>query len=282
VSTDEIGLAQLRDGTDLIRIGRPLRPEIAVWRYGRRFLARRLRWWLAVTPQRVGTGTGVAVGAAAGAAAIGGLPPLALALGLAAPVVGLFAYFGSAQREATRHTMWALSAEGQPFAITAGQGLLASIQAADNPEGWALIVRATGKLREELAGERAVTVLGMLMTYVNRAGARTGQIHAALAELDQRTDAPSYLAHVAREVSTRTWFDQSLPDLPAETRLAIEMAAHERLERRAFEGELAELKHAWREAEEIAAIADNLLVPPEVTRWLRRRSHGAHNPPIDA
>jgi hypothetical protein len=42
-------------------------------------------------------------------------------------------------------------------------------------------------------------------------------------------------------------------------RLALEMAANEDSERRAMEGELAELEAAWREAEEIAAIADNLL-----------------------
>jgi hypothetical protein len=37
------------------------------------------------------------------------------------------------------------------------------------------------------------------------------------------------------------------------------MAAHEDAERRAVEGELKELETAWRNAEEIAAIADNLL-----------------------
>jgi hypothetical protein len=39
------------------------------------------------------------------------------------------------------------------------------------------------------------------------------------------------------------------------------MAAHEESERRALEGELAELERAWQEAEEIAAIADGLLLP---------------------
>jgi hypothetical protein len=37
------------------------------------------------------------------------------------------------------------------------------------------------------------------------------------------------------------------------------MAANEDAERRAMQGELTELETAWREAEEIAAIADNLL-----------------------
>src|SRR5262249_23653387 len=52
--------------------------------------------------------------------------------------------------------------------------------------------------------------------------------------------------------------------LPGPHRLALEMALHEEAERRAIEGELAELERAWREAEEIAGIADSLLVPEGV------------------
>lgn len=50
----------------------------------------------------------------------------------------------------------------------------------------------------------------------------------------------------------------ALLDLPLVDRLALEMAAHEEAERRALEGELAELEAAWREADEIATIADAL------------------------
>jgi hypothetical protein len=39
------------------------------------------------------------------------------------------------------------------------------------------------------------------------------------------------------------------------------MAAHEETERRALEGELAVLEEAWRDAEEIAAIADDMFLP---------------------
>lgn len=39
------------------------------------------------------------------------------------------------------------------------------------------------------------------------------------------------------------------------------MALHEEQERRALEGELKALEAAWRRAEEIAAIADDLLLP---------------------
>lgn len=51
----------------------------------------------------------------------------------------------------------------------------------------------------------------------------------------------------------------SLLDVPLVDRLALEIAAHEETERRALEGELAELEAAWREADEIATIADALL-----------------------
>jgi hypothetical protein len=47
--------------------------------------------------------------------------------------------------------------------------------------------------------------------------------------------------------------------LPDVDRLALEMAANEDAERRALRGELRQLEEAWREAEEVAAIADHIL-----------------------
>jgi hypothetical protein len=43
VSTDNIGLARLRDGLELVRVGPALRPEFAAWRYGDQFGRRRRR-----------------------------------------------------------------------------------------------------------------------------------------------------------------------------------------------------------------------------------------------
>ena len=40
-STENIGLARHREGLELVRIGRPLRPEFAAWRYGDQFGRRR-------------------------------------------------------------------------------------------------------------------------------------------------------------------------------------------------------------------------------------------------
>jgi hypothetical protein len=51
----------------------------------------------------------------------------------------------------------------------------------------------------------------------------------------------------------------ALLDVPLVDRLALEMAAHEESERRALEGELEALQEAWREADEIATIADAIL-----------------------
>ncbi len=65
--------------------------------------------------------------------------------------------------------------------------------------------------------------------------------------------------------------------MPQPTKLALEMALHEEQERRALQGELKELEAAWRQAEEIAAIADDLLLPEGTAEFLeenRPRNEG--------
>src|SRR5439155_9555245 len=46
VATGHIGLGKLNDRTELVRIGEPLRPEFAAWRYGDQFGRRRRRQML--------------------------------------------------------------------------------------------------------------------------------------------------------------------------------------------------------------------------------------------
>ena len=58
--------------------------------------------------------------------------------------------------------------------------------------------------------------------------------------------------------------------MPKATRLALEMVLHEENERRALEGELWRLRLAWKEAEEIAAIADDLLLPDYIRTFIKR------------
>ena len=66
------------------------------------------------------------------------------------------------------------------------------------------------------------------------------------------------------------WHYTGLDGYPGHMRLAFEMAAHEETERSALEGELQQLETDWREAEEIAAIADNLFLPKSVSDFMER------------
>ena len=77
-------------------------------------------------------------------------------------------------------------------------------------------------------------------------------------------------ADFVRDVARQAAAAGRVLNLPNATRLALEMASHEESERRAMEGELALLEAAWKQAEEIAKIADNLLVPPSVDEFVER------------
>src|SRR5918997_6850335 len=71
-STNNVGLARLRSGLELVRIGAPLRPEFAAWRYGAKFSRRRRDAQLVA-----GAGAALTVAASAAAAPIVG-PALAI------------------------------------------------------------------------------------------------------------------------------------------------------------------------------------------------------------
>ena len=68
-----------------------------------------------------------------------------------------------------------------------------------------------------------------------------------------------------------------LDRIPQTVLLAMEMAAHEDIERRAMEGELAILEAAWKQAEEIASIADNLLTPGSVEDQFAQLTRSGEN-----
>src|SRR5437762_3292450 len=161
VSTDNIGLAKLREGLELVRIGDALRPEMAAWRYGDQFGRRRRKSMLLT---------------AAGVAAVGGL-----------------------------------------------------------------------------------IVLGPM----------TGIIAGGPARLFERY-APEPRRYDTRRFPSRIMEDSGhvLSSLPKEVRVALEMASHEEQERRALEGELALLEAAWKEAEEVAQIADDMFLPASTSARL--------------
>jgi hypothetical protein len=97
-------------------------------------------------------------------------------------------------------------------------------------------------------------------------------VQEAVARIEAAGDPERYLRRIGREVAPkdpphgygRPLFPGKpglIHKLPAPTRLALEMALHEEQEMRALAGELVDLELAWREAEEIAHIADNMFTP---------------------
>jgi hypothetical protein len=65
LATENIGLARVAEGTDLVRIGKPQRPEFAAWRYGDQLVRRRRR---EITNGLIGVVVGTTAAALGGAA----------------------------------------------------------------------------------------------------------------------------------------------------------------------------------------------------------------------
>lgn len=277
VSTDNIGLARLRDGTDLVRIGTPLRPEFAAWRYGDQFGRRRLKHAM-----MIGAG---AVGAAS---ALAGLYTLGGGLLLTMPIMHLFVLTGALQAEGGGYPAMTLSDGSYIRAI--GHSRLIDMPSA--PEQWGIEVgfsELRGPLdsgahrplrdpwakgdklvgRVAIPGITALPLLRQVLPRVNRAGASGTLIRDGVQLIDD-AGGPERFAQWAT-TQRRAWASRStygdtgdLAQIPEAARLAFEMSLHEDSERRALEGELSLLHDAWQREEEIAAIADGLVVPPRV------------------
>jgi hypothetical protein len=147
-----------------------------------------------------------------------------------------------------------------------------------------------------LSGKDAERAAQQLLPTVNRFGGSKAEVQRAVGVLETAGSAAAALTRVQRTLgakdSDKKWKRKSshfgevveklpgvLHGMPTHERLALEMALHEESERRAMEGELAELEAAWREAEEIAHIADTMFVTPaveeSVDRLKRARALGA-------
>ncbi len=280
-STANIGLAEVPPGFGLVRIGSPLKPEMAAWRYGRY-----LQEWLP--------------GAHDLGAKVGYLADRAV--GIVAAQLGI--------RRDYDVMMW-LRLHHRPDRVVAlaesGSGLVpirirdlehAELKRPDPGEGWRLVVpHAGGGLT--LFGDRGLSVAGKLLARLNGRGAPEQAVQYAVAKLSDAANPDGYFARVAA-IALRSWWGRHpegllppavpvleatdserlalhltkrsfwgrggfgsepttvLPRLPLVDRLALEMAANDDTERRALEGELALLEWAYREAETLAAISDGL------------------------
>lgn len=262
VSTDQIGLARLPDGLELVRIGQPQRPEFAAWRYGDQFGRRRLRYFTRAT---------------LGIGALGALYAGGTAAGVA---LGGFTYFfmqlGQRIVEGDPKTVIARVTPDEGGQVTVRRKHLKHVQLErEGADDWSLGLPAGKKRIVRVTGADAVRTAGLLLPSLNRAGGAQRTVRDAVSLLEAQSDPARYFAATAKTMRHRD--SRKVAELPATVRLALEMASHEESERRAMEGELAQLAAAWQAAEEIAAISDDLLLPRGITERLAsiRRALGS-------
>jgi hypothetical protein len=260
MSTDEIGLARLREGLELVRIGEPLRPEFAAWRYGDQFGRRRRRAMLWTAAGIAATGAVVAGAAAIGGGVVGGvhmIPQLIANLPVRARVKTKDGRVLKVRKQ---------NLEKARFLLDQGAG------------SWSVYVKhSVGE--DVFSGDESVRVTGLLLPGLNEMIGTKPVIDDAVSRIEEAGDPEAYLTRVANEVErqadrdSRAVFKKKpglINRLPKPTKLAIEMAVHEEQERRALAGELLVLEAAWREAEEIAQIADDMFVPDEAKEFIER------------
>jgi len=247
VSTDNIGLARLPEGLELVRIGAPQRPEFAAWRYGDQFGRRRRRAFVVGGAVAVGVGAVLVAGSAAGIG-MGGFG-------------GIWGNLPSMMKGFQKVRLRTDSGE----LLTVRGSALAGVKLLRGDEPVLAIPRRMGK-QVEFEGAEALRLAGRLLPKINSAGGNKKAVQEAVAALDSHQGSERYLHNFFEKPRRKFFSDQEKPvsALPAAERLALEMALHEEAERRAIEGELGVLAAAWAEAEAIAKIADKLLVPEEV------------------
>lgn len=256
-STDQIGLGRVREGTDLIRIGEPLRPEFAAWRYARNFQQRRNRTYAAL-------GVTVAVTAGlmvAGAPVMGAFGPLLAALKWQMEKRNELGRAQQFMRQSVEREFGEKPKEYRRIAVR--------IISSNDDTGWALRFALDGKFLD-FHGKEALHVAHIVAPAVNAMGASPGAVNDAVDEIESSGSPDALFKRVLKWGEDKGWHYTPLSEYPESKRLAFEMAAHEETERAAVEGELQQLEDDWREAEEIAAIADNLFLPKAITEFVER------------
>lgn len=298
-SSGNIGLAWVHGDLDLIRVGPALRPEVAAWRYGRQLmrpstLSRRVvnrAGSLVVSGLRALSGSERSVAARArslmgqvivgvvGDRVVDVVPESSRQEGSDVPVAVIrYRHLATARlvRPEPGHP-WALivphdrgelELRGEA-GISAAARMLAVVNGTERASGFsrALVEAATQKVDESALPDsyfNRVLSLAVRSSW-GRGEMDTTRGHIGVAALEH---AGSTTERLAWRLTGRTFWGRggigsdpatTLLDVPLVDRLALEMAAHEESERRALDGELAALAAAWREADEIATIADALL-----------------------
>lgn len=274
VSTDHVGLAKLREGTTLIRIGDPQRPEMAAWRYGDQFHRRRRKHLLLIAGGTVAVGGYLVAGPMMGLIGGGGinlinLPNLVFSQCTVARVTVKesvlklnLSMLSSVRLRSTGATGYSIEVPHRPLTRT---------------HFW-----NESKSHVVLHGNEAMAAARQLLPRINKSGGSASTISDAVTVLEDDGSPERLLARLATTSEKKGWGSYDIfginaggpgvrvKSIPAPLRLALEMSLHEDDERRAFDGELSILEDRWREAEEIAAIADDMFVSPSVTSMLKK------------
>jgi hypothetical protein len=274
VSTDHIGLPKLREGLELVRIGDPQRPEMAAWRYGDQFGRRRRRKYLIAGGVAVVAATVVVAGPMLGIVGAGAISPL----------TNLVSTGSSLYR--ARKTVIVPGPEGRTLRTRLADVDRVKMDLHDGELALHVpVVRGKqlhwrfGPNRETLTltGDDAVRAASALLPRLNSGGGSAEQVQRAVGIIEQAGTPTELFWQAARDLRNRSassWGDPrrrtALKRIPVTTRLALEMATHEESERRALEGELYLLEEAWKQAEEVAAIADDMFLPASVDAELAR------------
>lgn len=260
VSTENIGLATLGEGLDLVRVGKPLLPEFAAWRYGSRIKNRRWR----------AAGLSLAGGAVTGAAMIGGTVAFAAVFASVGLMVVPTAFRSVAwlheQYTHERVLMRVRDENGTQHSLKLRHLARLEVAMSNNEAGWKFrVAHESGMM--ELEGAEATRIAGHVLAHVNRAGGTANQLNDAARRITALGDPQRYIRHTSelREIRrySRSIFwndDVGVLGLTQTERIALEIAVHEDAERQMIQTELVGLEAAWRDAEEIAAISDTLLI----------------------
>ena len=263
VSTENIGLARHPEGLNLVRIGRPLRPEFAAWRYGDQFGRRRRRKIL------YGTGAVLVIGGFVAGGVAAGVLSGAL-LGQSGNLVNLWM---------NRRTLVKLHPEnGKPVKLKRPDLLGTRVRPSDDEQGFMVQIRK-GKKKTWHQGAEARSFAGSILPKMNAMGGTRETVQHAVGEIETAGHPERFLVDVAQgdRFEDRKGVPGYINKMPKPTKLALEMALHEEQERRALEGELWLLERAWEDAEEIAEISDNLFLPEGTEDFLRKHGPGTGN-----
>jgi hypothetical protein len=299
MSTDNIGLARFRGGFELIRVGPALLPEIASWRYGTR-LAR-----LEPDLEQQHRGLFIRGAKLIARATAGALVGYAHAVGFSDDAVLRMRTF----RRGHGVLLRAHDEYGHPIVVRYAHLGHAELVRPEKDAPWQLSLQHDTGVAT-LAQSPALRIAGKMLATLNVGVASHAEVNHAIAKLDDAGDPEGYFARVASLAMRTSWgrypdapedaphdergsfserlalqlanrsfwgrggtgSDEQTPlyRLPAVDRLALEMAANEDIERRALMGELDALHAAWKDAEEIAAIADELFADNVLEEFKRQ------------